>query len=284
MKHVHAILGFPFCPSSLVSTLPLALGGFDFPSLARINDGIAIDGLARDLNHHIPAYRTMALITLADWTCQINRCVYPLNHEGLSRSFTCFTDSIPAAWIIAHSQMSKLGLSLRQTDQSHLLDGQCSVSHALSLIKLSNPQVEHPTGHAIWSIRSMGCHLLCHIGTWTVNCQGLTTFVVRALLTGNWSFVQRKNWSLFKNFFSLAHIGVLFSGPADLRCCSLGPLDGNRLRNTFDPLCWLITFSLLMYLRAPNYGVLIAPCSRHLPALLRTNRSHLQLLAHTPLL
>ncbi|KAF8235277.1 hypothetical protein L208DRAFT_1257842 [Tricholoma matsutake] len=67
MKHMHAILGFPFCPSSLVSTLPLALGGFDFPSLAHINAGITIDGLARDLNHHIPAYRMMALITLADW-------------------------------------------------------------------------------------------------------------------------------------------------------------------------------------------------------------------------
>jgi hypothetical protein len=99
------------------------------------------------------------------WTCQINRCVYPLDHEGLSRSFTHFT-------VIAHSQTSKLGLSLRQTDQSHLLDGRCSVSHALSLIKLSNPQVEHPTGHAIRLIRSMGCHLLSHIGTWTVNCQG----------------------------------------------------------------------------------------------------------------
>jgi hypothetical protein len=50
MKRVHAILGFPFCPSSLVSTLPLALGGFDFLSLAHINAGITIDGLARDLD------------------------------------------------------------------------------------------------------------------------------------------------------------------------------------------------------------------------------------------
>jgi hypothetical protein len=44
-----------------VSTLPLAFGGFDFPSLARINAGITIDGLTRDLNHHILAYRMMAL-------------------------------------------------------------------------------------------------------------------------------------------------------------------------------------------------------------------------------
>ncbi|KAF8233571.1 hypothetical protein L208DRAFT_1203923, partial [Tricholoma matsutake] len=169
MKCMHDILGFLFCPSSWVSTLPLALGSFDFPSLARINTGIAIDGLAWDINHHIPAYRTMALITLADWTCQINRCIYPLDHEGLSRSFTCFLGSIPAAWIIAQDQMSKLGLSLRQTDQSHLLDGHCSISHALSLIKWLVPQAEHPNGHAIWSLRSMGFHLLSHIGGWAIN-------------------------------------------------------------------------------------------------------------------
>jgi hypothetical protein len=216
MKRVHDNLGFPFCPSSSLSTLPLAFGGFDFPSLARINAGIAIDGLARDINHHIPAYRTMALITLADWTCLINRCVYPLDHEGLSRSFTRFLGSIPAAWIIAQDQMSKLGLTLRQTDQSHLLEGHCSISHALSLIKRSVPQAEHPNGHAIRSLRSMGFHLLSHIGGWAINCQNLTTFVVRALPPGNWSHAQMRNWDLIKNFFSLAQIGALYSGPADL--------------------------------------------------------------------
>lgn len=60
MQRVHEILGFPFCPSSVVVTLPLNLGGFDFPSLARINAGIAVEGLAKDLNHHIMAYRVMA--------------------------------------------------------------------------------------------------------------------------------------------------------------------------------------------------------------------------------
>ena len=44
-QRVHEILGFPFCPSSKLLTLPLELGGFDFPSVSRINAGIAIDGL-----------------------------------------------------------------------------------------------------------------------------------------------------------------------------------------------------------------------------------------------
>ena len=216
MKCVHASLGFPFCPSSIVSTLPLAFGGFDFPSLACINAGIAIDGLARDLNHHILAYRMMALVTLADWTCQINRCVYPLDRAGLSRSFARFVGSIPAAWIIAQDQMSKLDLTLRQTDQSHLLEGRSSISHALSLVKLSIPRVEHPTGHAIRSLRSMGFRLLSHIGSWTVNNLNLTTFTVRALPPGNWSLTQKNNWSLIKDFLSQAQIGALYAGSADL--------------------------------------------------------------------
>ncbi|KAF8227892.1 hypothetical protein L208DRAFT_1074342, partial [Tricholoma matsutake] len=48
---------------------------------------------------------------LADWMCQINKCVYPLDHEGLNRSFTCFIGSIPVAWIIAQNQMSKINLT-----------------------------------------------------------------------------------------------------------------------------------------------------------------------------
>jgi hypothetical protein len=32
--------------------------------------GIVIEGITCDLNHHIPAYQQVALITLADWTVQ----------------------------------------------------------------------------------------------------------------------------------------------------------------------------------------------------------------------
>ena len=71
-QRVHKILGFPFCLSSKLLTLPLELGGFDFLSISRINTSIAVDGLVQDLNHHIPAYQLMATVMLADWTCQIN--------------------------------------------------------------------------------------------------------------------------------------------------------------------------------------------------------------------
>ncbi|KAJ7070327.1 hypothetical protein B0H15DRAFT_737458, partial [Mycena belliarum] len=114
---IHAILGMPFNPSSKILTLPVSLHGFGFPSLARINAGIVVEGIARDLNHHIPAYRAMARITLAEWTCNLHNssCVYPLDGSGLSRSYSHYYKKIPAAWIVAHGIMAamKPPLSLR---------------------------------------------------------------------------------------------------------------------------------------------------------------------------
>jgi hypothetical protein len=85
---VHATSGFPWIFNTEIATLPVSLHGFDFPSIRRINASIAVDGLARDLNHHIPAYRKMALISLADWTCSINDCVSPLDGLGIYKDFT----------------------------------------------------------------------------------------------------------------------------------------------------------------------------------------------------
>lgn len=56
MRKVHDVLGFPFQPSTTIATLPVAQHGFGFPSVARINAGLSIEGLSHNLNHHIPAY------------------------------------------------------------------------------------------------------------------------------------------------------------------------------------------------------------------------------------
>jgi hypothetical protein len=94
----------------------------EFPSVARINAGIAVEGLTRDLNHHIPAYRLIARINLADWNCSINDCMNPLDGRGLIKSFTRYYRKIPASWIIAQKAMSTLSLklSLRLTDYSYI--------------------------------------------------------------------------------------------------------------------------------------------------------------------
>ena len=53
---VHALSSFPWIFNTEIATLPVSLHGFDFPSICHINASIAVDSLAHDLNHHIPAY------------------------------------------------------------------------------------------------------------------------------------------------------------------------------------------------------------------------------------
>lgn len=210
------MLGFPFCPSSLLASTPINLGGLEFPSIARINAGIAVDGLARDLNHHIPAYRCMARVTLADWTCHLNGCIYPLDRQGLGRTFTRFVGSVPTAWIIAQEHLAKCKISVRITDQSHLLVGECSLSHVLSLVKPHLRWPEPPSGHIIRSVRAMGFRLLKQVGQWGVINGNKTTFVTCPIPPGRWSPAQRKNWQLMREFLACAEIGMLYDGDPDL--------------------------------------------------------------------
>ncbi|KAJ7208930.1 hypothetical protein GGX14DRAFT_365159 [Mycena pura] len=166
---IHGILGMPFSPSSKILTLPVSLHGLGFPSMARINAGIAVDGLVRDLNHHIAAYRTMARITLAEWTCDINGCVYPLDGDGLLKGFTHYYKKIPAAWITAQAVMSSMDdrLSLRMTDQHDLLIGAVSISHAVALCNHHNPdRADNPDGHALRTMRAKNIRTLADLGYW----------------------------------------------------------------------------------------------------------------------
>ena len=73
--NVHMTLGFPYHGNTGILTVPTEHYGLDFPSVAQINAGLVIKGVAHDLNHHIPAYKQVTLITLAGWTCAINGCI-----------------------------------------------------------------------------------------------------------------------------------------------------------------------------------------------------------------
>ena len=80
----------------------------------------------------------MARLTLADWMCDINRCINPLDGQGLVKDFTRYYHKIPASWIFAQKVMSKLNpkLSLRLTDSSHIMQGDVSIMHALNLCQV----------------------------------------------------------------------------------------------------------------------------------------------------
>ncbi|KJA27645.1 hypothetical protein HYPSUDRAFT_130807 [Hypholoma sublateritium FD-334 SS-4] len=169
IERVHNILGFPFRPNTNIATLPLSLHGFDFPSIARINQAIAVAGIGRDLNHHIQAYRSMARITLVDWTCEKNDCQCPLNGNGLDKDFGHYGKSLPAAWIIAQKTMRSLNppLVLRPIDQSYWTNGDVSLSHLISLMTRSVPDIKKIiNGTALLSLRAKGIRALNDVGWW----------------------------------------------------------------------------------------------------------------------
>ncbi|KAJ6631046.1 hypothetical protein B0H10DRAFT_1773796 [Mycena sp. CBHHK59/15] len=171
---IHTESGMPFTPSMDILTLPIDLHGLGFPSLTRINDGIAIDGLHRDLNHVIPSYRIMARITLADWTCSINNCTNPLDAHGLTRNFALHADRIPYGWITAQKAMSSTfpKLALKRTDLPRILSGDVSLSHILSTFHNHLPAVQCPNGHVLHSLRAKGICQLKDMGQWQMLADG----------------------------------------------------------------------------------------------------------------
>lgn len=217
IQQVHERLGLPFRPSSVIATLPLKLGRFEFLLIAHINAGIAVDGLVRNLNHHIPAYHLIVHIMLVDWMCQTNQCCYFLDRRGLSQQLTRFADTILSTWIIVQECLAKLNISLRQTNQSHILDRNCSISHAISLVR---PHLQPPNlsvRHAIRSIKSMGYWSMKDIGVWGANnVDGIITFRIGMLPEGRWSTVQKRNWGYISELFNKARIDMLYSGQLDL--------------------------------------------------------------------
>jgi hypothetical protein len=220
---IHAISGFPWIFNSEIATLPVSLHGFDFPSIRRINASIAIDGLARDLNHHISSYRNMALITLADWTCDINACINPLVEPGIHKDFTRRLQfhTIPAAWIIAQKIMGSIEPPLRlcSTDQSHIANGDVSISHCLKIIKTHDNS--SPSGTAAYSLRTSGFRFINQLGQWRSINHSLK-FVCFSLadlkhLVQKPSTAFKTNWAKITHaLVSNSYIDWFFSGTTDL--------------------------------------------------------------------
>jgi Reverse transcriptase (RNA-dependent DNA polymerase) len=217
-RKIHLALGFPYQGNTDILNLPIEKHGMDFPSIARINMGLVTEGLARDLNHHIPAYRQVAHITLADWTCSINNCVGPLDGLGLRRNFTQYYKKIPAAWIIAQSTLTHLEpkLSLRRTDASHILRGDVSISHSLRLCQAHGFDV--PGGHAIRSITTKGIRTLSDAGEWSKNKNGKLTFAVseNVITQNQWTPKAREHWDGIANTLRKMDIVWLFEGDPTL--------------------------------------------------------------------
>lgn len=219
---VHAISGFPWIFNTEIATLPVSLHGFDFPSIRRINASIAVDGLARDLNHHIISYRHMALITLADWTCSINDCINPLVQPGINKDFSRRLQyhTIPAAWIVAQKEMGSLKppLCLCSTDLSHLLNGEVSISHTIKLLKMFDRSC--PSGTSVRSLRVAGLKLVNQIGAWS-NIDNSLRFVPYKIedqfpVSHKPSAAVKTNWRKITHALSHSNLNWFFHGSVDL--------------------------------------------------------------------
>ncbi|KAG2340633.1 hypothetical protein BDR05DRAFT_1034772, partial [Suillus weaverae] len=127
---VHHYLCFPFTFHSGLLSLPVALFGFDFPSITCLNASAAVVGLQRDLNHPITAFREMARITLTDWSCMLNSCRYPL--ADCRWSFVHAQAHLPWAWILAQETLLHISSAVIPTDQTSLLEGHINISHILN--------------------------------------------------------------------------------------------------------------------------------------------------------
>ena len=218
-RKLHDALGFPFQPSSIIATLPVSHHGFGIPSIARINACLTVEGIMRDLNHHMHAYRTLAKITLADWMCEKSNCLYPLDGEGLRKDFSRLDQSVPSAWLTAHRVLKRLDLSLRETDQSYITKGDVSLAHAVRSCSHSHPQIPAKiNGTVLQTLRLRGVRRLIDAGGWVLDSCGKIVFnLVPICFDKSWSTAARMNW---KKLADAVHgqmsIDDVLPGPADL--------------------------------------------------------------------
>jgi hypothetical protein len=198
---IHAYLGMPFHFNSALLTLPVHLRGFGFPSIARLNSALAVSGLQRDLNHHIPVFRNVAQITLADWTCQINRCIPPLTVSSSSLDFARQKSHLPSSWLTAHKVMKTVGLSFLATNRSELLAGTISLTHLFNLTRSILP---HPgvSRRLLTNFLHHGFTHLHHVGRWTFSPASLlpTSFSPFPLAFPNHQWTLTRDWPLLSSW------------------------------------------------------------------------------------
>ena len=163
----------------------------------------------------------MALITKADWTCEKNQCINPLDGLGLKKDFTRQVKSILANWIIAQCMMCSLSLSLRETDQSYITKGDVSLSHAVHIynhkISSRNPS-DKINGTTLKTLQRMGINTIQDFGKWIMDKDG--TILLQSwqlMFDRSWTQATRKNWKTVTTLLrDHLQIDDMISRPLDL--------------------------------------------------------------------
>ena len=163
----------------------------------------------------------MALIMKADWTCEKNQCINPIDGIGLKRNLICQVKSIPANWIIAQHVMHSLSLSLRETNQSYIAKGDVSLSHAIQVYnhKISSKNLPQKiNGTTLRTIQHMGINTIQDFGKWIIDDSGIIAVQNwQITFDKTWTQAGCKNWTTITNLLG-EHLRLndLVSGPLDL--------------------------------------------------------------------
>ena len=170
---IHDYFGFPFSPGLDILLLPIQNHGFGFPSIVRLNLSLALSGLLCDLNHHLPIFATMARITLADWKCTINRCIFPLAGDGLRIHHSPSHPHLPHAFVVAHSILLDLSLHIHPTDQSHIRSGNITLPH---IAAQTRPNFPTPSLHTLLMFCRENFAFLRQWGSWSDSPNSVSCF------------------------------------------------------------------------------------------------------------
>jgi len=173
----------------------------------------------RDLNHYKPAYRALAKITLLDWMCKKNDCSYPLGGDGLKKDFSHLDQSIPSAWLTAHQVLKKLDLSLIETDQSYITEGDVSLSHIVCSCSHNNLQIlVNVNGIALRSLQVKGVRRLADTDNWMIDVHSnISAHLIQPVFDRSWSTATRLNWwKLFDMLHGQVRIDNVLCGSPDL--------------------------------------------------------------------
>ncbi|KAK4703482.1 hypothetical protein P7C70_g2734, partial [Phenoliferia sp. Uapishka_3] len=131
-RRVQKYFDWVFPLASQILSVPLRDHGFGITSMAAINRTELVTGLLRDLNHHLEPYRKMAQITLADLQCTFNHCRHPLTPGGLSIGpLSKMHKYFPVAWVEAIKELTTMKLSIWQTDQQFIGEGNVALKHVV---------------------------------------------------------------------------------------------------------------------------------------------------------
>lgn len=200
---IHSRLGFPFRFKTELLFAPLSMRGFAFPSISALNAAMAVQGLQRDLNHHIQPFRDIACVTLADWSCSFNGCRNPLQFESQS-SPSHGSAYIPSAWQSARNFLVSFHISFLPTDYSFITAGNISLRHLHNSLRSFIPSHAHLLTRTISNFERHSFQLLHTFGSF-VSCPHssiITSFRPAILVFPSSQYYLARDWPAVRTWFS----------------------------------------------------------------------------------